>query len=144
MASNSTIEWTECTWNPVTGCSKISPGCKNCYAERMSHRLKCMGQKNYHSGFKVTTHEHMLDKPSEWRKPRMVFVNSMSDLFHKDVPDAFISNTFEVMCNYGQHTYQVLTKRAERMEQISAYLPWPENIWLGVSVETNCQSPRHR
>jgi len=136
MAANSTIEWTEYTWNPVTGCSKISPGCKNCYAERMSHRLKAMGQENYRNGFEVTTHEHMLDKPSEWHKPRMVFVNSMSDLFHRDIPDVFISETFEVMCQHDKHTFQVLTKRAERLERFSPYLPWPKNIWMGVSVET--------
>jgi len=136
MAENSTIEWTECTWNPTTGCSKISPGCKNCYAERMSHRLKCMGQENYRNGFKVTTHEHMLEKPSQWRKPKMIFVNSMSDLFHKDIPDTFISETFDVMRQNEKHTFQVLTKRAERLEYLSPYLSWPKNVWMGVSIET--------
>lgn len=136
MAQNTTIEWTECTWNPVTGCSKTSPGCKNCYAARMAHRLQAMGQKNYRNGFEVTTHPHMLLKPLAWRTPKMIFVNSMSDLFHEDVPDGFIERGFDVMEQADQHTFQVLTKRSQRLVEIASYLPWPENVWMGVSVET--------
>jgi protein gp37 len=136
MAQNTKIEWSEFSWNPVTGCSKISPGCKNCYAKRMSGRLQAMGQKNYRNGFEVTTHEHMLVRPFEWRKPRMIFVNSMSDLFHSAVPEKFIRAVFNVMQNNRRHNFQVLTKRAKRMERLSSHLPWSENVWMGVSVET--------
>ena len=136
MASNTSIEWTESTWNPVTGCSKISPGCKNCYAERMSKRLMAMGQPNYASGFKIAIHEHALELPFKWKKPQTIFVNSMSDLFHKDVQDDFIQKVFNVMNRAPWHTFQVLTKRADRLSEISDQLPWGKNIWIGVSVES--------
>jgi protein gp37 len=136
MAQGSTIEWTGSTWNPVTGCSKISPGCKHCYAERMAIRLQAMGQPNYERGFKVSIQEHMLELPLAWRKPRAVFVNSMSDLFHKEVPDAFIRRVFDVMGRASWHTFQVLTKRAERLQSLGRDLEWPDNVWAGVSVET--------
>lgn len=135
MAANSKIEWTECTWNPVTGCTKISPGCLNCYAERMARRLQAMGQPNYRNGFRLTVHPHMLDIPLQWRRPRMIFVNSMSDLFHKDVPLNFILKVFEVMQQASQHRFQILTKRSERLAQLSPRLPWPDNVWMGVTVE---------
>lgn len=135
MSTNSAIEWTESTWNPLTGCDKISPGCKFCYAERMAKRLKAMGQPNYANGFKLTLHESVLEKPLEWKKPQIIFVNSMSDLFHKDVPVEFILRTFDVMRRASWHTFQVLTKRAERLEELSPQIEWPENVWMGVSVE---------
>jgi len=135
MGSGSSIEWTNATWNPVTGCTKISPGCKHCYAERMAKRLQAMGQSNYANGFKLTLQEHMLEVPLRWRKPRLVFVNSMSDLFHKDVPTRFIQRVFETMEKASQHTFQVLTKRADRLREVAPQLPWPENVWMGVSVE---------
>lgn len=131
----SKIEWTESTWNPVTGCTKISPGCKNCYAERMSKRLLAMGQPNYKNGFKLTMHEHVLELPLKWKKPQMIFVNSMSDLFHENVTDEFIIKTFNVMNQTPWHTYQVLTKRNERLIEINHKLNWSNNIWMGVSVE---------
>jgi len=133
--AKSTIEWTESTWNPVTGCTKISPGCQHCYAERMARRLKAMGQPNYRSGFKIATHEHTLEMPLKWKKPQMVFVNSMSDLFHEAVPIAFIQSTFEVMRRASWHVFQVLTKRADRLEELSKKIDWPSNVWMGVSVE---------
>lgn len=133
--SRSTIEWTNATWNPVTGCTKTSPGCKHCYAERMAKRLRAMGQANYARGFQLTLQEHMLDIPLRWRKPRLVFVNSMSDLFHKDVPTPFIQRVFQTMEQAPQHTFQVLTKRADRLREVAHQLPWPENVWMGVSVE---------
>ena len=135
MGSGSSIEWTNATWNPVTGCTKISPGCKHCYAERMAKRLQAMGQANYANGFELTLQKHMLEVPLRWRKPRLVFVNSMSDLFHKDVPTRFIKQVFETMEQASQHTFQVLTKRADRLREIASELPWPENVWMGVSVE---------
>ena len=135
MGSKSSIEWTEYTWNPVTGCTKISPGCLNCYAERMAKRLQAMGQPNYREGFKVAMHENVLTAPFGWRRPSMVFVNSMSDLFHKEVPVFFIQKAFEVMRSLPQHQFQILTKRAERLAELSRLLPWTENIWMGVSVE---------
>lgn len=137
MASNSSIEWTESTWNPVTGCSKISPGCAHCYAERMALRLKAMGQANYRNGFRVTTHEHALAMPLRWRKPQTIFVNSMSDLFHEDVPLAFIQKIFAVMQEASWHRFQVLTKRSARLVELAPFLPWPENIWMGVTVENS-------
>ena len=136
MGSNSSIEWTESTWNPVTGCTKISPGCKHCYAERMSKRLKAMGQQNYVNGFALTVHDHALELPLRWKSPQIIFVNSMSDLFHKDVPSDFILNIFDVMNHADWHTYQVLTKRSDRLRQLGARLPWSPHIWMGVSVET--------
>ena len=135
MASNSSIEWTESTWNPVTGCTNISPGCKNCYAERMTKRLLAMGQANYLNGFKLTMHDHVLELPLKWKKPQTVFVNSMSDLFHKDVSEDFILKVFDVMNRAPWHTFQVLTKRAERLTDLNGRLPWAKNIWMGVSVE---------
>jgi protein gp37 len=135
MATKSAIEWTESTWNPVTGCTKISSGCLNCYAERMARRLKAMGQPNYRNGFKVTCHRHTLDMPLQWKKPQMVFVNSMSDLFHKDVPDDFVLDIFSTMRQAQQHQYQILSKRAERLAKLSPELPWQRNIWMGITVE---------
>jgi len=136
MANKSKIEWTESTWNPVTGCTKISSGCLNCYAERMAKRLKAMGQRNYRNGFKVTCHPHVLDVPLKWKRPQMVFVNSMSDLFHEDVPFEFILDIFVTMRQAKQHQFQVLTKRAERLTELSPELPWSDNIWMGVTVES--------
>lgn len=131
----SKIEWTEETWNPVTGCTKVSAGCAHCYAERMAKRLHGMGQANYRNGFKVTCHEHVVECPLRWRKPRLVFVNSMSDLFHKQVPLGFIKRVFDVMERAPQHQFQVLTKRADRLEDIAGRLKWPDNVWMGVTVE---------
>ena len=136
MATKSRIEWTESTWNPVTGCNKISPGCKNCYAERMSKRLKAMGQRNYRNGFKLTLQPHMLELPLRWKKPQTIFVNSMSDLFHKDVPLEYVQDVFDVMKRAHWHRFQVLTKRADRLEQLAPFLDWTPNIWMGVSVES--------
>jgi len=135
MSQNSKIEWTQCTWNPVTGCTKISPGCLNCYAERMAKRLRAMGQERYKNGFKLTLHPEVLNEPYHWKRPHAIFVNSMSDLFHKDVSYDFISKSFDVMCQASYHRFQVLTKRSSRLLQLSMELPWPENIWMGVSVE---------
>ncbi len=135
MGTKSKIEWTESTWNPVTGCTKVSPGCANCYAERMAKRLQAMGQRNYVNGFDVATHEHMLSRPLEWNKPRMVFVNSMSDLFHEAVPLSFIQRVFKVMRRAEQHIFQVLTKRSQRLQELADVLEWPSNVWMGVSVE---------
>jgi protein gp37 len=137
MAANSSIEWTESTWNPLTGCQKISPGCKNCYAERMSIRLRAMGQPNYSHGFTPALHEHALELPLRWSKPQTVFVNSMSDLFLKDVPIQFIQKVFHVMQEAYWHRFQVLTKRSERLLELCDRLVWPPNVWMGVSVE-NC------
>jgi protein gp37 len=133
--ATSSIEWTESTWNPLTGCTKISPGCKHCYAERMAGRLQAMGQRNYVNGFDLTLHEDALEIPLRWRKPQKVFVNSMSDLFHEDVPVEFIRRVFEVMTTAHWHQFQVLTKRAERLSALSPSIDWPANVWMGVSVE---------
>jgi len=137
MSMTTSIEWTTSTWNPVTGCTKISAGCRNCYAERMSLRLQAMGQPNYRNGFKVTVHEHVLPLPMQWKKPQTVFVNSMSDLFHKGVPKAFIFRAFDVMNRAAWHTFQVLTKRSERLVHLDGVLGWRKNIWMGVTVEDN-------
>ena len=137
MGINSQIEWTESTWNPVTGCTKISPGCAHCYAERMARRLKAMGQPNYRNGFLVTVHDHTLELPLGWSKPQTVFVNSMSDLFHDDVPADFIRRVFEVMQQAHWHRFQVLTKRSARLVELAPLLPWPENVWMGVTVESS-------
>ena len=142
MANNSSIEWTEATWNPVTGCNKISPGCKNCYAERLSKRLKAMGQPNYRNGFKLTLQPNMLELPLKWKKPQTIFVNSMSDLFHKDVPLDYIQQVFDVMKRAHWHRFQVLTKRADRLAELSSELEWSPHIWMGVSVES--QKYTHR
>lgn len=136
MAHGSEIEWTESTWNPVTGCDKVSPGCKHCYAERMAERLQAMGQANYRNGFALTLQPHMLELPLRWRKPQTIFVNSMSDLFHEDVPLDYIERVFDVMARAHWHRFQVLTKRSERLAQLSPRLPWAENVWMGVSVES--------
>ena len=137
MATRSTIEWTEVTWNPVTGCTKISPGCKFCYAERMSNRLRAMGMQKYKDGFAVSVHESVLAEPLSWRRPRLVFVNSMSDLFHRSVPSEFIEAVFDVMNRAPQHTFQVLTKRPGRAAVLARRLLWTPNIWMGASVESN-------
>jgi protein gp37 len=136
MATNSPIEWTDATWNPVTGCDKISPGCKHCYAERMAKRLKAARNPNYGNGFELTLQPHMLTRPLEWKSPKQIFVNSMSDLFHDDVPLEYIQRVFEVMNQANWHQYQVLTKRAERLEELGSKLEWAPHIWMGVSVES--------
>jgi protein gp37 len=133
--AKSTIEWTESTWNPITGCTKISAGCKNCYASILAKRLQAMGQKKYQNGFVPTMHPDTLDDPFKWKNGKLVFVNSMSDSFHKEFPLSFIQQMFSVMNETPRHTYQVLTKRAERLEELSTFLNWTDNIWMGVSVE---------
>jgi protein gp37 len=144
MASTSGIEWTEVTWNPTTGCDKISPGCDNCYALALSKRLKAMGSEKYQNdgneitsgpGFALTLHESALDQPYRWRGRRTVFVNSMSDLFHARVPLDFVRRVFDVVADTPQHTYQVLTKRSSRLPKIADKLDWPPNLWMGVSIE---------
>jgi protein gp37 len=130
------------TWNPVTGCTKVSPGCNHCYAERMAIRLAAMGAPRYQHGFRLQTHESALDIPLNWKKPRKIFVNSMSDLFHKDVPVSFIQRVFDVMNRCPQHQFQVLTKRASRLRQIAEQLHWTPNIWMGVSVEDQRRTAR--
>lgn len=142
MGAQSSIEWTEATWNPVTGCTKISPGCEQCYAERMALRLQAMGQANYTQGFNLALQPHALDLPLRWKKPRAIFVNSMSDLFHDDVPDHFIQQVFDVMRGAHWHQYQVLTKRSERLLELSPLLCWEPHIWMGVSVETEKYAKR--
>ena len=140
--AQSSIEWTEMTWNPTTGCTKISQGCKFCYAEIMSKRLQAMGIEKYRDNFKVRAHEEALNAPYTWKKPKVVFVNSMSDLFHDDVPLGFIQKVFNVMRENPHHVFQVLTKRAERLLDLSGKLKWSHNIWMGVSVEN--QKMEHR
>jgi protein gp37 len=135
MALKSLIEWTESTWNPLTGCSKVSAGCQHCYAERMAKRLQAMGQPNYARGFRLTLHHDVLELPLRWKKPRMVFVASMSDLFHEKVPWDFIRRTFDVMNKAHWHTFQVLTKRSDRLAKLNPRLHWTPNIWMGVTVE---------
>lgn len=142
MAQNSYIEWTDSTWNPVTGCSKISAGCKNCYAERLAYRLYAMGNPRYQNKFDVTLHEDLIETPLSWKKPRMIFVNSMSDLFHKSVPFEFIKRVFNVMEKADHHVFQVLTKRSKRLVEIASQLPWPENVWIGTSVENQSMVSR--
>ena len=142
MANKSKIEWTEVTWNPVTGCTKISPGCENCYAEKMAHRLQSMGSPNYKNGFRLTCHPHLINTPLSWRNSKMVFVNSMSDLFHNDVPDDFIIQIFHTMSLASNHCFQILTKRSKRLKEISKKLSWSKNIWMGVSVETSAYLSR--
>ncbi len=136
MATNSSIEWTEATWNPVTGCTKISPGCKHCYAERMARRLQAMGQPNYANGFNLALHPSALALPLSWKRPMTIFVNSMSDLFHANVPIAFIQQVFDVMGRANWHRYQILTKRSERLLELDQELAWRPHIWMGVSVES--------
>jgi protein gp37 len=135
MADHSKIEWTEATWNPVTGCSKVSAGCAHCYAERLALRLQAMGNPRYRNGFRVTLHADLLDLPKRWREPRLIFVNSMSDLFHEHVPEEFIQRVFATMRDCPQHTFQILTKRSTRLRKLAGNLDWPANIWMGVSVE---------
>lgn len=140
--AQSRIEWTDVTWNPTTGCSKISPGCDHCYAEVMARRLKAMGLSKYENGFALALHESSLDAPLSWQTPKTVFVNSMSDLFHRDVPEEFIERVFGVMVNCPRHRFQVLTKRAGRLHRLAPRLPWPGNVWMGVSVEDARQTSR--
>lgn len=135
MPKATSIEWTNMTWNPVTGCTKVSQGCKNCYAERMAKRLKAMGVDRYRDGFKVTLHDDLLDAPKKWRGSKLVFVNSMSDVFHESVPLEFIQRMFRTMNDCPQHTFQLLTKRSERFREVGHQLEWGENIWMGVSIE---------
>jgi protein gp37 len=142
MAHKSPIEWTESTWNPVTGCTKISDGCKNCYAEKLAKRLKAMGQANYKNGFKLTVQNEMLERPLSWKKPQTIFVNSMSDLFHIDLPLEYIQKVFKVMAKADWHNFQVLTKRSERLKEFNKELNWQKHIWMGVSVEN--QNVIHR
>ncbi len=137
MGGKSKIEWTESTWNPLTGCTKVSPGCKHCYAARLAKRLKAMHNPNYANGFELTLHPHMLERPLQRKKPQMIFVNSMSDLFHEDVPLDFIRQVFDTMRRASWHTFQVLTKRSARLLEFSDALDWPTNVWMGVSVETS-------
>jgi len=135
MADKSSIEWTDATWNFVTGCRHISPGCDNCYADALSWRLQAMGVARYRNGFELTIHEDQLDLPRRWRDPRRIFVNSMSDLFHKDVPLDLVRRALVVMSETPRHTYQILTKRADRLRQVGRGLAWPPNVWVGVSIE---------
>jgi protein gp37 len=151
MADHSGIEWMEATWNPTTRCNRVSPGCDNCYTLTLAKRLKAMGSGKYQRdgdsrtsgpGFKLTIHPHVLDLPRSWRRPRVVFVDSMSDLFHRDVPLGFIHDVFAVMAETPQHTYQILTKRSKRLRDVAADIDWPSNVWMGVSVETSKYSYR--
>jgi len=135
MGDKSAIEWTDATWNPVTGCTKLSPGCKHCYAERLSARLKAMGNPRYYNGFGITLHPDQLALPLKWKQPRRIFVNSMSDLFHEEIPVDFIHDVFSVMARAHWHVFQVLTKRAQRLADLASKLEWPRNVWQGVSVE---------
>ena len=153
IRDRSSIEWTEATWNPTTGCDQVSKGCDNCYALTLSRRLKAMGVAKYQNdgnertsgpGFALTCHPSALDQPKQWKSPRVVFVNSMSDLFHKDVPIGFIRDVFDVMRETPRHTYQLLTKRSARLAQMADRLDWPGNVWIGVSVETDRYSFRAR
>jgi protein gp37 len=135
MANQTKIEWTQMTWNPITGCSKVSAGCKNCYAERLSKRLKAMGVLRYQNGFKVTLHEDILEAPMKWKKSRLIFANSMSDLFHEDVPLDFVLSVFGVMAHCPQHIFQILTKRSSQLVTLATKINWPDNVWMGVTVE---------
>jgi protein gp37 len=144
VARKSPIEWTEMTWNPVTGCTKVSPGCKHCYAEVMARRLVAMGSSRYLDGFKVKLQRDLVDLPKRWKSPRTVFVNSMSDLFHPDVPIDFIRSVFDTMRECPRHQFQVLTKRAERLVELAPHLTWSPNIWMGVSIESQKYAYRSR
>ncbi len=137
MSGKTKIEWTDASWNPVTGCNKFSDGCKHCYAERMALRLQAMNNPRYKNGFDVTLHEDLLNVPKAWRDPRLVFVNSMSDLFHEQVPVEFIKKILAAIRENERHTFQVLTKRSERLKELGPKLDWPENLWVGVTVESN-------
>lgn len=136
MKANSSIEWTESTWNPVTGCDKVSLGCEHCYADRMAKRLKAMGLDKYRNGFEVTMHEDVLEEPLKWKKPQVIFVNSMSDLFHEKIEFSFVERIFDVMARCPQHIFQILTKRSKRLKRLQAKLTWPPNVWMGVTVES--------
>ena len=140
--AQSKIEWTEMTWNPTSGCNKVSAGCKFCYAEVMSNRLHAMGLEKYRNNFLLTLHEDVLSVPYSWRKPKLVFVNSMSDLFHEEIPLVYIQKVFEVMNNCPNHTFQILTKRSKNLLKLAPFLSWSNNIWMGVSVEN--ESMMHR
>ncbi|MCI0531485.1 MAG: phage Gp37/Gp68 family protein [candidate division Zixibacteria bacterium] len=142
MSISSSIEWTQSTWNPVTGCSRVSSGCRHCYAERFSKRLQAMGVPSYSNGFEVTLHENLLELPLKWKKPQVIFVNSMSDLFHEKVPLEFIQRIFRTMRTASQHQYQILTKRPERLLECDRLLDWTPNIWMGVTVESKKFTPR--
>ena len=142
MATKSAIEWTEATWNPSTGCDALSPGCDNCYAERLTHRLKAMGQKKYRNGFRLTLHPDTLELPLHWREPQRIFVNSMSDLFHHEVPVEYIQQVFATMRRASWHQFQVLTKRSGRLLAVADEIDWPENVWMGVSVESKKYTTR--
>ncbi len=129
------IEWTHRTWNPVTGCNSVSAGCDHCYAERMARRLQAMGVEKYRHGFRVTTHPAVLEDPLKWKKPQVIFVNSMSDMFHKDIPFEYVEKVFDVMVRAKQHVFQMLTKRSKQLVKLAPKLPWPKNLWMGVTVE---------
>jgi protein gp37 len=135
MADRSAIEWTEATWNPVTGCSKVSPGCAHCYAETFAERFRGVRGHPYEQGFDLRLWPERLDQPLRWRRPRMIFVNSMSDLFHEEIPEDYVAQVFSVMEEAEHHTFQILTKRHERLAELAASLPWPPNVWMGVSIE---------
>lgn len=137
MAQLSAIEWTDATWNPITGCNKISPGCKYCYADRMAKRLQAMSQPRYRNGFKLTLQPDIVEQPLQWKKPKIIFVNSMSDLFHQDIPFEYLKRVFDTMGKADWHIFQILTKRSERLAVIGKQLYWPENVWMGVSVEND-------
>ena len=134
--AQSAIEWTQATWNPVTGCAKVSPGCKHCYAEALAARLRAMGQPKYRNGFQLTLHPDSLEAPLSWKKPQIIFVNSMSDLFHEKIPKSYVHQVFQIMRRAHWHQFQVLTKRAEHLEELSDSIVWPRNVWMGVSVES--------
>lgn len=135
MSTSTGIEWTDATWNPVTGCNKVSPGCKHCYAERLALRLQAMGNARYARAFNVTLHSDLVELPLRWRRPRRIFVNSMSDLFHEEIPEAFIRQVFETMGRAHWHQFQILTKRSARLRVLAPSVTWPTNVWQGVSVE---------
>jgi protein gp37 len=142
MANKSAIEWTGATWNPSTGCDSLSPGCENCYAERLTRRLKAMGQKKYSNGFQLTLHPDTLELPLRWKKPQVIFVNSMSDLFHHEVPLDYIQRVFATMRTASWHQFQILTKRSGRLQAFSDKIDWPSNVWMGVSVESKAYTAR--
>lgn len=142
MGTKTAIEWTEATWNPATGCTPQSPGCHNCYAQRLALRLKAMGQPNYRNGFVPTLHPHMLERPLQWKKPAVIFVNSMSDLFHRAIPDAYIARVFDTMRSAHWHRFQILTKRADRLAVLATQLDWPINVMAGVTIEADAYCNR--
>lgn len=135
MADRSSIEWTEATWNPITGCTKVSAGCAHCYAETFAERFRGVAGHPYERGFDLQLRPERLQQPLAWKEPRLIFVNSMSDLFHEDVPDSYVRDVFDIMVSASQHTFQILTKRSQRLAELAPRLPWPANVWMGVSVE---------